>query len=386
MPALSVFRPKFAHLVIALSGTVALMLAACFWPFEMHPRNRVAWLQGQHGLLFSGMGQAVSRDPFPAVPRSPGERSLTIEVAVRPQETDSRRSSFILTFVPDAGPTPLALAAWNNALRVHVAGPGGGEGAKHRPWTYLGDALVQGKTSFVTVVAREQGTMVYLDGVLRGEYPETRLPAGAAPLGRLLLGNAPQGKSTWRGEILALAVYERALFAGEVALRHAAWASGTWPDLPTEGALLARYDFAEGSGAAAGSTGGLRNDVLIPAVFEPLRRTVLQPPQPGAKLKHHFNLDLALNIIGFVPLGFLALAVLGRASRLPERRQSLAVVCSGFALSLAIELTQVFLPARSSSLTDLGANTAGTALGVLLCFVLQQRCTGSAAETRISEG
>lgn len=71
------------------------------------------------------------------------------------------------------------------------------------------------------------------------------------------------------------------------------------------------------------------------------------------------------------PFGFLALAALGRASRLSERRQSLVVVCSGFALSLAIELTQVFLPTRSSSLTDLCANTVGTALGVLLFFMLK---------------
>jgi len=351
------------------------MLAACFWPFDFNPRNEVAWLKGKNGLVFSGRGQAISRDLFPAIRQPSGGGSLTIEAAVRPLEIDGRYSSFILTFLPDTGPPALVLGVWENALRVYVARPGAEQGAKKNPWTYLGDALVQEKTLFVTVVVRERGTALYLDGVLRGDYPDTRFPAGAFPPGRLLLGNSPTGRNSWKGEILAVAVYERDLSASEVAGNHTAWANGTHADLSGQEALVARYDFAEGSGAAAGSTGGVSNDVLIPSVFKPLRRIALQPP-PEAKFKQVFTLDAVLNVLGFVPFGLLAMSAIGPASRISARRQSVIVVCSGFALSLAIELTQVFIPARSSSLIDLCANTIGTALGVLLFFVVQQRLNG----------
>lgn len=365
--------------MFALSVTVALMLAACFWPFELNPRNGVAWSAAGNGLRFSGRGLAVSRDLFPTLLHPPGDGALTIEVAIRPLNLGHAGAPYIVSFFSDTGSPVIVVGAWRSGLRVHVGRPAAERGAKKASWTWFGEVLTPGETSFVTVVAREQGTSLYLDGRLLADYPEARLPGGALPLGRLLLGNTPTGRGGWRGDILALAVYERALPAAEVARHQAAWAEGREPGRSGEEGLLVRYDFAGGSGAVAGSTRGLRNDVLIPAVFKPLRRIVLAPPPPGVKLKQLFNLDFVLNVLGFVPFGLLAMPAIGPAPRIPERLQSLIVVCSGFAFSLAIELTQAFFPARSSSLTDLGANTAGTALGVLLFFVVQQRCTGGAA-------
>ena len=136
----------------------------------------------------------------------------------------------------------------------------------------------------------------------------------------------------------------------------------------------------------AGSKHGLRNDLLIPSTFKPLRRIVLAPPPQGAKLTQIFNLDGVFNILGFMPFGVLAMSAIGLMPRITDRRRSLIVVCSGFAFSLAIELTQAFIPARNSSLIDLCANTIGTAMGVLLFFVLTQRAVGCAVEARIGEG
>ncbi|MGH2684990.1 MAG: VanZ family protein [Actinomycetota bacterium] len=80
-----------------------------------------------------------------------------------------------------------------------------------------------------------------------------------------------------------------------------------------------------------------------------------------------FN-DVVVNVLAFLPFGFL----LGR------RRLLLAVIL-GFAVSLTMELGQMFLPAREPSGADLITNTAGAALGVLLARGLGTSGYGSAA-------
>ncbi len=345
------------------------MLAACFWPFELNPRNEVEWLKEKNGIRFSGRGQALSRDLFPAIPQPSGDASLTIEVAIRPLKLDGRRLPHILSFITGTGQPVFGLGAWRSLLGVQVGRPEADQGHQKAARIWSGDVLTLGRPVFVTVVARQQGTSLYLDSRHQGDYPEASLPAGAIPPSRLLLGNSPTGRNGWKGDILAVAVYKRALTRDEVAQNHTAWVDGKLPGPAAREALLARYDFAAGSSVVASGEYGIRNDLLIPAVFKPLRRSVLNGPPRDAKSTEIFNLDGFLNILGFMPFGWLALSALGSAPLLPDRLQSLIVVFSGFALSLAIELTQVFLPARSSSLTDLGANTIGTAAGVLLFFI-----------------
>jgi VanZ family protein len=73
--------------------------------------------------------------------------------------------------------------------------------------------------------------------------------------------------------------------------------------------------------------------------------------------------DLVVNVLGYIPLGFLA--VLAAYPRL----RGLAAFAFGFAClvltSFALESLQLYLPTRTSSNLDLLANTAGGALGAL---------------------
>jgi VanZ family protein len=331
-------------------------------------------------------GFSMSRDVFPTLSQISSDGSLTIEIAIRPLKIYGVRTQYILSFFSDAGLPVLVFGAWKSTLMVQIIQPEAEQGLKKTLRIWLGDSLALEGTLFVTIVARQQGTSLYQDGSLRGDYPDARFLAGVLPIGRLLLGNSPTGKNGWKGDILSVAVYKRALSTNEVANSHAAWANGKPPELSAQEALIAHYDFSEGAGAVAGSKHGLRDDLLIPTTFKPPRRIVLAPPPQGAKLTQIINLDGVFNILGFMPFGFLAMSAIGLAPRITDRWRSLIVVCSGFAFSLAIELAQVFIPARNSSLTDLCANTIGTATGVLLFFVLTKRAAGCAVEARIGEG
>ena len=79
--------------------------------------------------------------------------------------------------------------------------------------------------------------------------------------------------------------------------------------------------------------------------------------------RHYLPYDLAANIIGYFPLGFLA--VLSAYPILRGRAAfAFAVLCT-LMLSLALESLQLYLPARTSSNLDLLANTAGGLFGAL---------------------
>lgn len=79
-----------------------------------------------------------------------------------------------------------------------------------------------------------------------------------------------------------------------------------------------------------------------------------------------FSLSFILNILLFVPLGFLCPCI----SR--YYRQAKHAVLLGFGLSLTIELAQLFTQYRATDVDDLLTNTAGTLLGYL-CFRLIHR-------------
>ncbi|MFJ4108789.1 VanZ family protein [Oerskovia enterophila] len=83
-------------------------------------------------------------------------------------------------------------------------------------------------------------------------------------------------------------------------------------------------------------------------------------------------LEAASNVVMFLPFGVLGLLLLtgpgarGDLASDPARglwRRAGLVVLAGFALSLAIELTQLLIPGRYSTVQDVVLNTTGAALG-----------------------
>lgn len=82
--------------------------------------------------------------------------------------------------------------------------------------------------------------------------------------------------------------------------------------------------------------------------------------------------DLALNVIGFLPLGFLLAAGLPG----PMLGRLLLIIVLGAIFSLSLETLQNLLPRRVASNVDLLCNTLGCLLGALLAIWLAPRCFG----------
>jgi VanZ family protein len=73
--------------------------------------------------------------------------------------------------------------------------------------------------------------------------------------------------------------------------------------------------------------------------------------------------DLAVNVVAYLPLGFLWMAVL--QTRLTRPFAVLVVLVMGAGLSLTMEVLQHFLPSRVPSNLDLACNAGGTLIGAL---------------------
>lgn len=85
--------------------------------------------------------------------------------------------------------------------------------------------------------------------------------------------------------------------------------------------------------------------------------------------------DLVLNVLMFAPFGFVYQLTRPRGAA-PEWWR---VLLLGLTFSGAIEIAQLFAPARYSSPFDVGTNTAGALLGAWAFFVVSQRVRGEAA-------
>jgi VanZ family protein len=183
-------------------------------------------------------------------------------------------------------------------------------------------------------------------GVAFSLLPDKQVPAW------VVLGNSPSGENPWKGDLLSLSFYPEALTPGDIE------SGRTSP--------VIRYGFSEGSSAVCRGGADPRYDIVIPSVFRAPKKGILVPPWRVQKFDRSFWKDVFVNILGFIPFGF---AVYAWARKGGERKVAIAMgttLLLGAAISLFIELLQVHLPTRDSSLTDVMNNVLGTFIGARL--------------------
>ena len=71
-------------------------------------------------------------------------------------------------------------------------------------------------------------------------------------------------------------------------------------------------------------------------------------------------------MIGFIPFGFFFCALLLKLTCMGRLSTSAVVFILGVVLSVAIEVSQAYLPTRDSSSTDVAMNSLGTILGIVM--------------------
>ena len=78
-----------------------------------------------------------------------------------------------------------------------------------------------------------------------------------------------------------------------------------------------------------------------------------------------FLKDFVINLVGFIPLGFILSATFIELGGTLKKRVILITVVLCFTISLIIEVVQGWMPSRSSQILDLMLNTGGSLIGVM---------------------
>ena len=335
---------------LACISVLCGILVAGLWPFQA-PRNAVTWLKNQNGVHFGRHGTMVSSGAFSM---AGSEDSSSLEIWLQPGLPNA--SYTILSFYTPENPLQFSLHQYFSSLILDRES----QSRQHR--IGIESAFRPIRASFITITSSAQQTTMYVDGALAGVFPQFRLDHGLT--GQLVIGTSPVASDTWSGELLGLAIYQQELTAAEVLQHYDTWAKQGRPVLSGNERVIALYLFNEHAGnIVRNAVQGI--DLYIPKRFSLLHQPFLQPFWKEYRRGwEHWGESVLINIVGFVPLGFLFYAYW--SYRRPIKRPVAVTTILGLAVSLTIEVLQAYLPTRTSGTTDLVTNTLGTFLGVML--------------------
>ena len=361
-------EPSSLRLKAFTLGVIVAVLFATLWPFNPIPRNHVDWIPGRNGLRFTVPGIVTASVPI-EMARNGITDSCTVELWVRP--TDILQGAVILGFYSAENPRQLEFRQWTDGLLVTHE-------IRSRHYQLISTkfdvdhAFHTEQWVLITTVFQPSGTTVYLNGRSSHFFSRFRISPRDVS-GQIVLGNSSVDYAPWSGKIRGLEIYATGLTAKDAWMHYQDWGEtnriGThsttlispYPHL--FGAMV-RYDFNEGGGSKIYNEIGSPPDLEIPAAFNIPHKPRLRSVTDDFAPNWSYAGDLAVNVLGFVPLGILLCRCWRRSK---GKKQSVVyTILIGAALSLTIELLQFYVPRRNSGMTDIMTNALGTWLGAWL--------------------
>ena len=346
-------------LAVLCIGVLCIILTLGLWPFHS-PKNDVTWLKQANGVSFGRYGTVQSSGVLSSARGVGG----SVEVWVRP---DRWTFCTILAFYTPESRRLFDLQQSLSDLKLEVAVQDDKDQTT-RTRLYVGDAflhpLQQRKPIFVTVTYGADGTRIYLDGISAEAAPRFEIPHEAFT-GRIVVGDSPWQPDSFQGQIRGLAIYDAELEGTEVFHHYVTWTKNGHPDIKESNRNIALYLFDERTGSVIHDRAAAGVNLHIPEIYTVVDKIALESFWKEFKASRSYWKDALMNIVGFIPVGFICYAYF-RVAR-PIRKAMLVTLAVGAATSLTIEVLQAFLPTRDSGTTDLITNTLGTYVGVL-CY------------------
>jgi VanZ like protein len=343
-------------------GIWIVIFVAGLWPFNFVPGNRIRWLPERGGLSFDDYGQVYGPVPM-FLPRKPDAvAGATVELIFTPSESYENASTVFSLLNQDEVNFAIGQSVTDLFLEGSFVD---GESEQVRK-LWIDYVCGRAKELFVTAALDTRRVDVYLDGRLARSFP-VQIRADSLS-GVVLVGHNVKGKAPWNGSVARVAILEGTLDATEISQRYEQWTRTRHLDRVVNHRGAA-YEFVAPATDVVSNIGETGPDLILPRIFRLRKSTVLE--RPG-----HFDrwvaLDAVVNIVGFIPFGLTSCLCLRFWTRWGLSRCVVVTILVGASVSLVIEVLQVVLPTRDSSLADVVTNIVGTAIGAGATVIMRR--------------
>lgn len=344
--------------------TIIIMLIAGFKPRGYRVFNRAVALADGKGIRFDAPSIIYSKEAWPLGLLETTDTSFTVSMTITPLHFCECYIARIISFCDTANNENVIIGQFNHSLIIQdVTG-----GTKRE---FDCDSVFRpGKEVSVSITAGLNEMRIFVDGKCRRTRQGSIFKAGnVIHPGRIVVGNSPDGSSAWEGTIRSIGIFKKELSEEELTV-------GKKPVLPQPLELaadkhnsIAFYDFAKESRFRITNELGKDKGLYIPRFFTMLKFNILSLPDINHMWSKGSIQDYIVNFFGFIPFGFL-LALLLCLKGLKRRSAIVLATGIGGFFSLFIELVQIYIPTRSSELSDLFLNTLGSLLGAFVILLV----------------
>lgn len=316
------FRSYSSHVIFIL--VIAIMIYFGVRTDREYTRNRVDISSSGEGAAFSRSSMVYS--PYLKEIQSDYGDYIALELTVSPHYFERPRFGIILQIYDFKENTEISIGQWDKSLMVLDSNDYSNR--RREPKIYA-PMDTESDLQNIIITSGPEGTSVTINGKEAGFNPSLSLkwPENGSKT-RLILGNGFNGRSPWTGNILSLELSPY--------LNYELSSLDDWQDI----------------------------GFIKPENIQSLERDFLRIPHIRSLDTVTMISDIFWNFFGFLPFGYLLMK---------RRKKLLFVLLVSFLFSFSIEIVQIWLPGRDSSLLDLALNTLGGGAGALTAGVKKRK-------------
>jgi VanZ family protein len=337
------YNTKLILLVVAmliLISTLAFGLA----PRGSFSEDWVFWDQNSKQTRFGKFG-LVTGDISELVDFSERSSSISFNFTLTPELPETNHFTVLLQLYDADDELPFIIGQWKTFFVVVQGTDYKNEGRALRLVADITNYIGQSIHMQITVGALRNSLSVNGNFLSTLESPAYSLTKNMT---NLTIGNSPDGKRGWTGHIQHL----------EMQLQDG---------LDKSGKTIRNYTFNQNNLPKVHDSADYESHLVAPKPGRFPNPNLLKQIPVKQLFSGDLLTDLILNIIGFMPLGFITALLYW--FYIKETYLTVGLVFTtlllGSVVSIFIEYTQIFLPGRSSHLHDLVLNIAGQLTGLV---------------------
>ncbi len=355
--------------ILLVAFSLAILLITLFFGLSgkgFHFTNNVSWLKNEPGIRFGNYGIAyalIDNDRIKSTISQTG--FFSIETAIKPNDFDLTGFNLILTLHDGRDDNQLILGQYGSYIIVMN---GDDYSNKKKIKRISSDIFSETpKKLLLTITTGDKGTILYINGRLVASRHDLSLRIPQGDNLRVTLGNSVYGKSSWRGEVYGLALYGYILDQETIKEHYNSWSEDhIFPFQKNQNPFLF-FTLDEGNGQEATDHVTGTQKLKMPEGFHVLKKRLISLSWSDFHANKGFFTDLIINLLGFIPLGFILCALFAESGGIFKKKAVLFSAVSCFLISLFIEIAQAWIPSRSSQGLDLILNTTGALIGTAIC-------------------